>query len=426
MVTPGSHVSDPHRDAPLTMSLGDHLDELRRRVLYALAAPLPLFILFFMFGSDWLLVRLLLPIQRVLAAHGYDPTLQVLSPPELLMTKLKLSGIAAVVCTAPWLVYQAWAFVAPGLYLHERRFAYLLLPGSAILTFSGVALLYWVMLPLMLHVLVMVGGEARMELPGPSVPDVVVEALASAEAIPVLARPPAELVAGRIWLEAPDLVLRVAVPNEDGVLVPFDVPDASVAGIEPAFRVSFVVNFTLVLMLGIVVAFQMPLVILLLGWLGLASATWLRGQRRYALLVCGVIAAVITPADAASMVMMLIPLYALYELGILLLVLAPAGRVAEGRWLRLLTRWKAQTVAGPAAAPQAPPVDPEAPPRGAAPTPEPTLTPSRAEWIVPRGSSLDPEDPDAPLDPPTDANEADDGPAPDDAPGPDDAPDRKP
>jgi sec-independent protein translocase protein TatC len=105
-----------------------------------------------------------------------------------------------------------------------------------------------------------------------------------------------------------------------------------VQGIDQTFRVSWVVSFTLVLMLGIVVAFQMPLVILLLGWLGLASAPWLRARRRYALAICGLISAMITPADAVSMVIMLLPLYGLYELGILLLVLFPASAVAEGRW----------------------------------------------------------------------------------------------
>jgi sec-independent protein translocase protein TatC len=87
-------------------------------------------------------------------------------------------------------------------------------------------------------------------------------------------------------------------------------------------------------MLGIVIAFQMPLVILLMGWMGLASADWLRAKRKYALVICAVVSAMITPADAVSMVMMLVPLYALYELGILLMVLAPASAVAQGRLTR--------------------------------------------------------------------------------------------
>jgi hypothetical protein len=75
----------------------------------------------------------------------------------------------------------------------------------------------------------------------------------------------------------------------------------------------------------------MPLVVVLLGWLGLASVDWLRAHRRYALFICGIVSAVITPStDIISMLVMLGPLYGLYELGIVLLTFAPAAKVADG------------------------------------------------------------------------------------------------
>ena len=101
------------------------------------------------------------------------------------------------------------------------------------------------------------------------------------------------------------------------------------------FRLSDYIGFVLLMFLAIVIAFQMPLVVLLLGWLGLASTAWLKRQRKYALLVCGVVSAIITPADVISMIVMLVPLYTLYELGILLLMIAPASKVAEGRVFEL-------------------------------------------------------------------------------------------
>ena len=100
------------------------------------------------------------------------------------------------------------------------------------------------------------------------------------------------------------------------------------------FRLTTYINFVLLLMLGIVLAFQMPLVILLMGWLGLVTADGLRSKRKYALLICAVVAAMITPADALSMLMMLVPLVALFELSIVMLVFAPASAVAEGTVLR--------------------------------------------------------------------------------------------
>ena len=85
-----------------TMSFGDHLDELRRRVLLSLAAPLPLFLVLF-FVSDPLLGWLLQPVYTVLEHHDLPSELQVLSPPEYLVTKIKLSFIAAIVISGPWI-----------------------------------------------------------------------------------------------------------------------------------------------------------------------------------------------------------------------------------------------------------------------------------------------------------------------------------
>ncbi len=312
-----------------TMSFGDHLEELRKRLFLALAPLLPLFIVAF-FLSDTLMDWLLLPVFDVLAQHELPPDLQVLSPPEFLLAKLKLSLIAAVIFSAWWLIYQVWLFVAPGLYQHERRFVYFLLPGSMILTILGVALLYFVMLPLMLHVLVMFAAEADIG-PGQVQRDAVVQQyLDDTGEIPSRVSHPEAPVAGEVWQLVPENQLFVAVADEEGLIESQRVMPLSGGGIEQSFRVSFVISFALVLMLGVVIAFQMPLVIVLLGWMGLVSTDWLRKHRRYAMVICGVISAIITPADAASMVIMLLPLYGLYELGILLLFLAPASAVAEG------------------------------------------------------------------------------------------------
>jgi sec-independent protein translocase protein TatC len=84
-------------------------------------------------------------------------------------------------------------------------------------------------------------------------------------------------------------------------------------------------------MFAIGIAFQLPMVMLLLGWLGIVTPAWLRKNRKYALLILGIISAMITPQDAVSMLMMLVPLYLLYELGIALIVWVPAARVAGKR-----------------------------------------------------------------------------------------------
>jgi len=228
-------------------------------------------------------------------------------------------------------VYQLWRFIGPGLYRHERRFVYLLLPGSAILTTIGMLLLYFVMLPLMLQVLVMFGSSLRepaMILQPGEAPQAQAE---PAMVLDIVHEPPAAPVAGQVWLQVPENMLHIAVPRgETGELEVLRLYMGAASRVAQQFRLSEYIGFVLLLVLAMTIAFQMPLVILLLGWMGIVSPQWLRKNRRYALAGCAVVAAVITPADAVSMLIMLIPLYALYELGIVLLTFAPARAVSEG------------------------------------------------------------------------------------------------
>jgi sec-independent protein translocase protein TatC len=327
--------SNEHNPDHYTMSFGDHLEELRRRLLWGLALPIPLSVVTFLL-SNTLIEWLLLPLYNVLARQGLKTEVVALSPPEILVTKIKLSIIAAIIVSTPWLLWQVWRFIAPGLYGHERRFVYFLIPGSFILTITGVALMYFVMLPLMLTVLVSFGARLELSSLGPDKDTRVLEVLAEAPEVTIRTVQPEDPPVGSVWLMLPEQELYVAVADDAGQIEAFFVPKAFTGRVAQTFRVSYVINFELLLMLAIAIAFQMPLVILLLGWLGLVSPQWLRSQRKYALFICGIVAAIITPADIISMLAMLLPLYGLYELGILLLMIAPASNVAEGslRWPR--------------------------------------------------------------------------------------------
>ncbi|MED5506584.1 MAG: twin-arginine translocase subunit TatC [Planctomycetota bacterium] len=322
------------------MSFGDHLDELRRRLILGLVVPLPLMIILFPFASDirGVLTR---PVFGALRSEGLPAQLQAMNPAETLATDLKLSIIFALVLGFPWILWQAWKFIEPGLYRQERRFVHLLIPGSIVLTLSGLALLYFGMLPLMLRVLIafgMPGDVVTYPASGTGVDEAgaaVVSGEASDEAsrIMVLEERPPDLEPGTMWITPDSDELNIAVPTRDGsgeelrvLMIPM-VPEGMVL---QQYRLREYINFILILMVGISIAFQMPLVILLMGWLGLIRPEVLERNRRYAVLGCGVVSAVITPADIVSMILMLVPLYALYELGILLLKVAPADRVARG------------------------------------------------------------------------------------------------
>ena len=317
------------------MSFGDHLEELRKRLLWGVVVPLPVSIIVFVF-RDPVISWLYQPLDRALLANDLPQKLQALGPAETLTTQIKLSIIGAIILSAPWILLQAWKFIKPGLYVEERRFVHFLIPLSSILTLAGLALMYYVMLPLMLQVLLMFGSALQVGASDQEDPRVQEIISAYQGAVPMLLNPPEEPAPGDVWTKWPqaeELYVAVeALATGPGGAAPVvevkEVSDRSM--ISQEFRLSTYVDFVLMLMLAIALAFQMPLVIVLLGWLGLATPAYLRGKRRYALFICGIIAAVVTPADALSMIMMLIPLYALYELGILMLIFAPAKAVRAG------------------------------------------------------------------------------------------------
>jgi Sec-independent protein secretion pathway component TatC len=307
----------------VSMSFGDHLEELRRRLLWSLAVPVPIMVVTFLLGEP--LIRWLYrPLDGALAAAGLPRRLQVLGPAETLMTQLKLALIAAIVLSAPWILWQAWLFVRPGLYRHERRFVHFLLPGSALLTAAGVVLMYYVMLPVTLHVLVNFGNSIRLESSAPSLDPRAAAVLERGPAIELRLAPPADPAPGQAWLLWPAQEMYVALPGPPVEIVRVPAPGGAIIAQE--FRLTTYINFVLVLMLG---------VILLLAWAGLVSPATLRAKRRYAIFICAVVAAVVTPgADPWSMLMLLAPLAALYEGSILLVRFVPASSVAEGAFLR--------------------------------------------------------------------------------------------
>lgn len=332
------------------MPFGEHLDELRRRLILALVAPVPLFVLFFWFGEpirNWMCM----PLVRALQSNRLPVQLQTLSPVETVLTDLKLGLVLSLVVSAPWILWQAWCFIAPGLYRHERRFVQFLFPASAFLVASGVAMLYFLALPLLLTMLVSFGvSKGPMDIP-PVVPlaptpappspddpasmDQASPRVAPDEApgprIPALAEHPGSPIPGAIYLKVPENLLCLPM-DVDGKVETLSVPLGRSTMLVQQYRLSEYIDFVLLMTAAVAVASQMPLVILLLGWLDVLRLETLRSHRKHALFICAVLAAILTPtADMITMVAALIPLYLLYELGVLLLWLLPPSRIAGAR-----------------------------------------------------------------------------------------------
>jgi len=323
------------RSEGAVMTLGDHLDELRRRMIWAVVLPLPVAVMAFAWAEP---IRTFLcqPAVHALEAHNLPTQLQVLSPIETLGTDLKIALVTALVLGAPWILLQVWKFVEPGLYAHERRFVRLLLPMSAALTVSGLALLHFLLMPMMLEVLVSFGSEPPQRMESASTAQVATTP--AVPTLPVLHEAPAHPAPGQAWL-TPDHRLAVAVPDGEGMVQVLSVPLVQGSRLAQQFRLSEYLDFTLDFALGTAIAFQTPLIVLLLGWLGVLTPQALGQFRRYAIFLSVLVSAIVTPSgDPFSLALLAVPIYGLYELGILLLRAAPPAVVARGEVFSRIVR----------------------------------------------------------------------------------------
>ena len=308
-----------------TMSFGEHLDELRTRLIHALLGLVPIFVVALILGGP-ILEFLIQPAEDQLRAAGQASRLQATGPAEVFIAYIKIALVLSIIVGGPWLLYQAWLFVAPGLYQREKRFVYFLIPLSGVLTAAGMVFLYLVMLPVMLGFLITFSSNiAQTSTPTAPLPDGLVLPIA-----PNLTADPIDPPPGAFWFNDHLQELRFALPDDTGagpsggVARILGVPLTGGALIAQHYRVSEYINMVFGLGIAFAIAFQLPLVMLMLGWSGIADAKSLSGQRKYALLACAVAGAILTPADPASMVLLAGPLYALFELGLLLMRFVPA------------------------------------------------------------------------------------------------------
>ncbi len=139
MSSPANH-EEPGPEQPFL----SHLVELRDRILRMLVAVLVVFLVLFPFAND-IYIYVAAPLMAQLPEGTSMIATQVASP---FLTPFKLALVAAVFLSMPYLLYQFWAFVAPGLYQHEKRFAVPLVVSSIVLFYLGMAFAYYVVFPL--------------------------------------------------------------------------------------------------------------------------------------------------------------------------------------------------------------------------------------------------------------------------------------
>lgn len=220
-----------------------HLLELRSRLLRGVAG-LVLVLLCLLPFANTLYGLLAQPLLDKLPKGGQLIATQVASP---FFAPLKLAFFVALVVAMPWLLYQAWAFVAPGLYRREKKLAFPLLASALALFYAGCAFAYFLVLP-------MVFGFLTKVTP---------------------------------------------------------------AGVAMMTDISAYLDFVLVLFLAFGLSFELPVALVILALLGWVTPAQLREGRGYAVVGIFVVAAIVTPPDVVSQLMLAIPMCLLYEAGII-------------------------------------------------------------------------------------------------------------
>jgi len=219
-----------------------HLVELRNRLVWSLIAVVVVFVCLVPWAKD--IYHLLSePMLAQLPKGGRMIATEITSP---FFIPFKVTFLAAVVISLPVLLYQTWAFVAPGLYTHEKRLVAPLVIASTILFVCGMAFAYFLVFPTVFRV---------MQAFTPT---------------------------GVEWM--PDI----------------------------GTYLSFVIN----MFLAFGVTFEVPIVVILLVRMGVVSVKKLKEIRPYVIVCAFIVAAVVTPPDVTSQVLLALPLCLLYEVGL--------------------------------------------------------------------------------------------------------------
>jgi len=300
------------------MPLGDHIEELRRCLIRALAGVIVGMAVCLIFGEH--LMKLLCWPGAVAMAHrGLPVRLRTLAPAESFMTYLKICLICGAILAAPYSLLQVWRFIAAGLHDHEKVVVRKFVPFSAGLFALGVAFFFVVIAPICLSFFLGFGQE---KFPMPDWPSPVLSRPAGDQAatrdtepvrLPTLEAPPTDPAEGDAWIDAHSEAIRVVVGGETRRLEP-----APRTFLSSEFTLGHYMTFVSWLSLVFGAAFQTPIFVLALAMTGLVSTAKMKRFRSHIILGLFILAATFTPPDVVSQVALAVPMYLLFELGLIL------------------------------------------------------------------------------------------------------------
>jgi sec-independent protein translocase protein TatC len=268
----------------------EHLAELRTRLIYSVMAFVAGIVIVFTVAEP-ILQWLLVPIEATLRNLGDpSPTLQYTSPQEYLFTLFRISMVFGFALAFPVIAYQLWRFVAPGLYRSEKNAFLPFILASPVMFLLGASFAHFIVTPLAMAFF-----------------------LGFADVSSIFAN----LLAGGIDELPPEAAI---VPESaDGVKITF------------FGKVNESLDITLKFIMAFGLCFQLPVLLTLMAKAGLVSAHGLGSMRKYAMVGILVLAALVTPPDVITQVILFTAVYGLYEISIQLVKWVEKRRVEELR-----------------------------------------------------------------------------------------------
>lgn len=306
------HTTEKYDPDSFRMTIGEHLEELRRRMILALIGFVVIAAGCLWYGREVMSV-FCAPLVNSLMAHDLSPQLHSAEVQDVFMSFITISLISAAAIAAPWTVYQLWQFVASGLYPNERKYITRFVPLSLVLLVGGMCFVYFLVLPWTLDFFI----EFSTSVPLPTVESPLVETLpASPSRIDALHGDPAKPFEGQIWFNNFQKRVKIFIGGQTKV-ISFSAENLVATEYNLPQYIRLVVGMLLIFGLS----FQTPLVVLALARIGIVDIQTLKAIRKYVYFAMAVLAALITPGDViTATIALMIPLCLLYELGIFLAV----------------------------------------------------------------------------------------------------------